>query len=153
MKTRARYHWQRSASAMTEKISARERHFVELVGARRLQARRNFGDGHRPAEAEALHGMDAGCAQEELLVGGFHTLGRDLHAKTAAEADDRMDDGRCVGRLFDRAHKAAVDLELVEGETAQIEQAGITRAEIIEREPDTERLKPQHRNLGGVDIA
>src|SRR5262249_56759728 len=136
MKTRARYHRQRSASAMAEKISARERHFVELEDAWRLQAGLNFGDGHRPAEAEALHGMDAGCTQEELLVGGLYALGRDLHAKTAAETDDRMNDGRCVGRLFDRADKAAIDLELVERETAQIQQAGIARAEIIECKPD-----------------
>src|SRR5262249_7700488 len=97
--------------------------------------------------------MDPGGAQEKLLVGGLHTLGCDLHAKTASETDDRMDNGRCVGSLFDRTHKAAVDLELVEGETAQIEQAGIASAEIIERKPYTQRLEPQHRDLRAVDIA
>ena len=50
-------------------------------------------------------------------------------------------------------HEAAVDLELVEREAAQIEQARIAGAEIVEREPHAERLQPQHGGFGGVDIA
>jgi hypothetical protein len=47
-----------------------------------LQARADFSDRYRPAEAEALHRMDGGRAQKELLVGRFHALRRNLHAET-----------------------------------------------------------------------
>src|SRR5262245_48762107 len=92
---------------------------------RRLQAPADFSDRHWPAEAEAPHRMSAGRAQEELLVGRLHAFRRDLHAETAAEADDRVDDGRGIGGLLDRLHETAVDLELVERKAAQIKQAGI----------------------------
>ena len=78
--------------------------------------------GDRLAEAIALHAMHAGGAQEQLLVGGFHAFGRHLHAEAAAEADDRVHDRGGVRGFFDREDEAAVDLELVEGEAAQIEQ-------------------------------
>jgi hypothetical protein len=72
-----------------------------------LQARADFSDRYRPAEAEALHRMDAGRAQEELLVGRFHALRRNLHAETAAEADDCVDDRR-------QPHPRAVALRAAE---------------------------------------
>src|SRR5262249_4477222 len=87
-----------------------------------------------PAEAEALEAVDAGGAQEEMLLGGLDPFGRDLHAETAAEAHHRVDDGRGIRRALDVAHEAAVDLELVERERPQIEQARITGAEIVEGE-------------------
>ena len=124
-----------------------------LESVRRVQARGDLGDGHRPAEAVALHGMHAGGAQEQLLVGGLDAFGGHLHAEAAAEADDGVHDRGGVGRLFDRAHEAAVDLELVEREAAQIEQARIAGAEIVERKPHAERLEPKHRGFRRVDIA
>ena len=50
-------------------------------------------------------------------------------------------------------HEALVDLELVEGEAAQIEQAGIAGSEIVERKLHAERLEAEHRELGGVYVA
>ena len=50
-------------------------------------------------------------------------------------------------------HEAAVDLELVEREAAQIEQARIAGAEIVEREPHAERFEPAHRGFRAVDVA
>ena len=97
--------------------------------------------------------MDAGCAQEELLLGGLDALGRDLHAEAAAETDHGMDDRRGVRRALDAAHEARIDLELVEREAAQIEQAGIAGAEIVERKPHAERLEAEHGELGGIHIA
>src|SRR5262249_26173009 len=92
------------------------------------------------AEAVALHHVHAGRAQEELLLGRLDAFGGHLHAETAAEADHGVDDrGRIRGAL-DRVHEAAVDLELVEREAAQIEQARITGTEIVERKPHAERL-------------
>ena len=109
--------------------------------------------GHGAAEAVALQRMHAGGAQEQMLLGGLDALGRHLHAEPAAEAHDRMHDGGGVGRPLDRVHEARVDLELVEREAAQIEQARIAGAEIVEREPHAQRLEAEHRELRGVDIA
>ena len=72
------------------------------VGLRRLRRAVISAGGLGAAEAEALHRMHAGGAQEQLLVGGLDAFGGDLHAEAAAEADDRVDDGRGVGGLLDR---------------------------------------------------
>src|SRR5438270_12431838 len=40
----------------------------------------------RPAEAEALERMNAGGAQEQMLLGGFHAFRRDFHAEPPPEA-------------------------------------------------------------------
>ena len=97
--------------------------------------------------------MHAGGAQEQVLLGGLHAFRRHLHAEAAAEADHGVHDRRGVGGLLDREHEAAVDLELVEREAAQIEQARIAGAEIVERELHAERLQPPHRGLGAFDVA
>jgi hypothetical protein len=118
-----------------------------------LQARADFGDRDRPAEAIALHRVNAGGAQEQLLVGGLHAFGGYLHAETAAQADDGMHDRCGIGGSFDRSHETAVDFQLVEWETAQIEQAGIAGAEIVQRETHAQGFETHHRSFRGVDIA
>ena len=65
----------------------------------------------------ALHGMHAGGAQEQMLIGSLDAFRRHFHAETAAEADDGMNDGRGIGGLLDRAHETRIDLELVEWKT------------------------------------
>ena len=105
------------------------------------------------AEAVALHRMHAGGAQEEMLLGGLDAFRRHLHAQTAAEADHGVDDGRGIGRFFDRAHEAGIDLELVEREAPQIEQARIAGAEIVERKAHADRLEAKHRQFRGVEVA
>src|SRR4029453_2449116 len=94
-------------------------YFGRQERAGRLQTRADFGDRDRPAEAIALHRVNAGGAQEELLVGGFHAFGGDLHAEAAAQADDCMHDRCGVGCSLDRSYETAVDFQLVEGKTAQ----------------------------------
>src|SRR5215467_6340957 len=120
--------------------SSRQRHTRAggiLDDPERTRMRQSFADlggGPGAAETEALHGVNAGGAQEQVLLGGLHALRRHLHAETAAEAHHRMHDRGGVRCTLDRQHEAAVDLELVERETAQIEQARIAGAEIVERE-------------------
>src|SRR6185369_12104243 len=111
-----------------------------------------FGGAAGAAKAEALHGVDAGGAQEQVLLGGFHALGGHLHAETTAEAHHGMHNRGRVGCALDREHEAPVDLELVEGEAPQIEQARIAGAKVVERKLHAERLEAEHRELGGVDV-
>ena len=89
--------------------------------------------------------MHAGGAQEQLLVGGLHAFRRYLHAQAAAEADHRVHDGRGIGGFFDGEHEAAVDLELVERQAAQIEI-------IREREPSARAAvgRARDRDMGGA---
>src|SRR5215208_1125731 len=75
---------------------------------------------HRLAVAEALHGVNAGGAQEQCLLGGFHPFRGDLHAETAPEADDGVHNGGGVRGGFDARGEALIDLELVERKAAQI---------------------------------
>ena len=44
-------------------------------------------------------------------------------------------------------------MSLSNGKPAQIEQAGIAGAEIVEREPHAQHLEPQHGGFRGVDVA
>src|SRR5262249_41268353 len=116
--------------------SAGAHHAWPDVPRLRVEARLQRRLGVGLAEAIALHEVDAGGAQEQVLLGGLHALGRHLHAEAAAEADDGVHDRRRLARAFDVADEAAVDLELVEREAPQVEQARIAGAEIVEREPD-----------------
>ena len=59
--------------------------------------------------------MNVGGAQEELLVGRLHAFCGDLHVEAAAEADNRVDDGRGIGGLLDREHETASILSLSKG--------------------------------------
>ena len=96
-------------TVVTSDWSARDRDFLigtdDAVGLGRGEAIVDLGRAHRPAEAVALHRMHAGGAQEQMLVGGLDAFRGHLHAETAAEADDGMNDGRSVGGLLDRAHE------------------------------------------------
>src|SRR5215467_14022823 len=56
------------------------------------EPRADLGGGAGPPKAEALHGVDAGGAQEQMLLGGLHALGGHLHAEATAEAHHRMHD-------------------------------------------------------------
>ena len=57
------------------------------------------------------------------------------------------------GAVSMRAHEARVDLELVEREPAQIQQARIAGAEVVERETHPDCLEPQHRQFRGLQVA
>src|SRR5581483_5256029 len=64
-----------------------------------------------------------------------------------------MNDGSGVGGLLDALHETAVDLELVEGEAAQVQKARIAGAEIVERQAHSQRLEPAHGSFRAVHIA
>ena len=123
------------------------------INAGRGDPGRDFGGLGRPAEAEALHVVDARGTQEQMLLGGLDALRRHLHAETAAEADHGVNDRRGVGRLLDAVHEAPIDLEFVERESAQIKQARIAGAEIVERKAHAARLELQHCGFRAFDVA
>ena len=108
-----------SCPGMTTTSSARQRDFLvgiaDTIIVGRGDARADVGGRTWAAEAIALHRMDAGGAQEQMLLGVLHALRGDAHAETATEADDRVHNGGGVRRGFDAAHEARIDLELSNG--------------------------------------
>ena len=62
-------------------------------------------------------------------------FGGDLQAERATEVNHGMNDDRAFARRFQRLQERAINLDFVEGETAQIDEARIAGAEIVECEP------------------
>src|SRR5690242_6356023 len=91
--------------------------------------------GHWLAEQIALDQVAILLLQEAELGGRLHTLGGDLDPQRFAERDDGADDRHRVRVLLHLRDEGAVDLDLVEREALEVAQAGITGAEIVERDP------------------
>src|SRR6185437_292435 len=98
----------------------------------RQQAVDRFGR-RRPREQEALHLVAAGESQQDALLLGFDALDHHREAKRTPERHDRLDDHPAIGKIVERNHEAAVDLEFVEWKTLEITQIGITGAKIVQR--------------------
>ena len=96
--------------------------------------------------------MAADRLEEAVLLDGFDALGTDAQAKRPAEMHDRMDEDRRLAGRFHVFEKGAIDLDLVEGDAAQIDQARIAGAEIVERQADAMGAQVHHRGLGGIGI-
>jgi len=55
-----------------------------------------------------------------------------------AEVDDAFDDVRVAWVSVDAGDEAAVDFQLGYGESFQLGEAGVARAEVVDRDRDTE---------------
>ena len=109
--------------------------------------------GAGPAEAVALHASarrpragTAAARRSRRPRRSPSCRGRGRGSPPHARSPPRPPRVRCCAR-------SSIDLELVEREATQIEQAGIAGAEIVEREPHAQRLEAEHGELGGVHIA
>ena len=71
-------------------------------------------------------------------------LGDHGHAEAAAELDDAAHD-RQVPRVGQPLHERAVDLDLAHRQPAQVRQAGVAGAEVVERQADPELGEPAQR--------
>src|SRR5689334_72899 len=91
--------------------------------ALRFQQLDDFGMGPRAAEQETLALVAAFGAQAAHLRLGLHALRRDGDAEALAEACDRTNDRLGITLGIEAAHERLVDLDLVEGKTAEIAQA------------------------------
>ena len=84
---------------------------------------------------------------QQVDFGGRHrardeiALGRGRHTHPFADLGDGADDGMGALGAFEGAHERAIDLDLVEGEAQQVAQCRIAGAEIVERDPEAERMQ------------
>ena len=108
----------------------------------------------RTAEQVALQLLAAGQAELFRLLGRFDALGRDGHAEPLGDVADGADDDAVVVARRQVLDEGAVDLDLVEGEAAQVAQRRIAGAEVVERHPyphGADLAQDVERRVGVVD--
>src|SRR2546421_1292771 len=106
----------------------------------------------RAAEVPALAEVGAHRAQLVGLLLGLDALGHDLHAGGPRQHDHGADDRRVLAVLADLADEGAVDLQQVDlRHLAQVPQRREADAEVVDREPHTQRAQraeSQQRRVG-----
>src|SRR5690606_27538560 len=104
--------------------------------------------GDRLAEIIALDEVAAERPQKVELRLRLDALRDDREIHRLAQRDERLDEG-VGGRIeSDLAHEAAVDLELVERELAQIADRREAGPEIVQRELEAELLEARELAFG-----
>ena len=104
-----------------------------------------------PAEQIALRLHAALGAQDLELLLGLDAFGGGDHAEARAEAHHGADDGDAIVLLAQFADEGAVDLDLVEGEAAQIAERRIAGAEIVHADAHAELAQlMQHVEHGRI---
>ncbi len=101
----------------------------------------------RPAEQESLPLGTAVRSQEGQLTGGFNALRDHPHAQASAHIDDGFDNTGVIVIRRDVEQERSVDLQGIDWKAPHIAQAGIPRAEIVQREANSHALQGvKHRN-------
>ena len=81
-----------------------------------------FAHRHRPAEQVALVGVAALAGQKIPLCLGLHALGNHRQFQAGAQRHHHAGNGCIVGVLQHVAHKALVDLELVQWQALEVRE-------------------------------
>ena len=102
---------------------------IELV--RSEEAHCGLARGEWSAEQIALVLVAAQPLQGLELSARLHSLGSYLQLEAVRHGNHGVDDGGVLGVGLDIAHEAAVDLERVDWQLAQILERGVTGAEVV----------------------
>src|SRR5688500_7576387 len=106
----------------------------------------------RPSDEEALDQRTFELAQLTQLLRGLHSLGDGLDADGSGQADHRPHDLAVHGLLSETPDEGPVDLHVVDREPLQIAERRVTRPEVVDGHPHTERLEPVQRLDGRLDV-
>src|SRR5882762_569609 len=87
----------------------------------------------RLADKIALYFRATFRLQQPELLQGLDALRRGGNSKAVADAGDGADDSRAVGFLAELPDEALIDLDLVEGEAAQVAERRIPGTKIVHR--------------------
>ncbi len=101
----------------------------------------------------ALNQIAAQMEQHLRLRGLLDPLGDSLEAKTLSEAQYGRDNLAAALAAAHTAHKAGVHLDLVERQSAQVCQRGISRPEVVNGEPHTHLFQLVGNHAGIFKIA
>eukprot|EP01136_Pigoraptor_vietnamica_P023555 Opistho-1_new@75768 len=103
----------------------------------------------RSAEQVALALFATGADQRTFLVARVDALGGNRHAQALPQTDQSLDDPGTFALAGHRADEAAVDLDLVQPEAAQVIEARIAGPEIVEGDADP-RCPQRAQDIAGV---
>ena len=87
-----------------------------------------------------------------LLPLVLDAFGDDAQAQRMRELDDRIDDRTRIDAVLDVHHEAAIDLQLLGGQLAQVAQARVAGAEVVDRQVDARRAEAAEGRLGGLGV-
>src|SRR5882724_13561459 len=142
-----RAHSQRCGLRLREKYSPVNEN--GRFGDTRLEQPGELLGKHWPAEIVSLRLVTFVGLEEFQLLQRFHALSNDPQLQAPAHADHGSHDGRLVGSRSDLADKRLVDFEGIDRKLSKIAQAGIPRAEVIDRQLDPSRSQYPENGLRG----
>jgi len=109
------------------------------------QERFDFCKGHRFGKIIPLKNIAVTALQEIHLRLGLHAFGDHRQAQVVCHGDNALSDGGVMTISADVLNERAVDLDLVDGQTLELAEAGKTGAEIIQGNAHPQRLEPVQR--------
>lgn len=101
-----------------------------------------ISDAKRLAEVIALHEVNAAFLQELHLLGGFHAFGHRQHFQLFRQRNHRIQHRRGDRVLADGVDEAAINLQVIHGETLKIDQRAVAGAKIVHRDLDALFMQP-----------
>ena len=128
------------------------RGIVDLERARHREAQIDVRGAAGTAEAVALHHVHPGRAQEQLLLGGRTPSAVTFTPRPRPRPTTACTMAGGIGGALDRMHETAVDLELVEGEAAQI-QRRLPNSRCRNHRAPAARPAPWRRNIASSAVS
>ena len=108
---------------------------------------------HRAREEESLRVSAAKVGEARELSLGFDAFGDDVEVECVDHADHGADKGVGGEVTAEGFDEAAVDLECAEWEVLEVAERGVARAEVVDREVDTQALEASEGIGGGTEGA
>jgi hypothetical protein len=93
----------------------------------------------------ALHPVQPQLVQCIALLNLLDALGHDFQPEGARQATDRRDDRMILRLVGQPGDEAAIDLEGIDREPAQVRQSRIAGAEVVDGQADAQSLQAFHR--------
>lgn len=104
--------------------------------------------GQRPGEQVSLSGIAADRGELLALSIGFDAFRDNQHAQGVRHPGHGGDDLPVAGLPGELRDEAAIDLQAVGAEIAQMDEGRVTGPEVVERDPDTYLRQPDDRAMG-----
>ena len=111
-----------------------------------------FIKGQWAAEEIALERVASKFFKMIALCFGFHAFGNDREAQRVAEGNDGLRNDLALDVGHHVADEGAIDLQLVNGQAAEVGQRGIAGSKIVDRELHALCLESFHKDDGFLDV-
>jgi hypothetical protein len=91
-------------------------------------------------------------AEHEHLLLRLHALGDGREAEGTSEVDDRRHDDAVMAVADDPGREVPVDLDDIDGELLQVRERRVSRTEVVDGDPHTDRLERLERGPAGAGV-